>query len=712
MKKNGFKRHLVLSTAFVVCLVCVLNFVLYTIAYDRHSASIFKQISSNFHSSIASKQEEQADTLADILSHQLFNPVYHSNLSETYHLIETNLSQPFIEMINVVDGEGFIFHDGTFDIARFGELHPNQDIIKQVISSQETTKIHSGTQLIIVTPISESNIQLGVLYIELNSNHLINAITASDTSLEVLGKTNKQNMFRWQIVFTCLSLMIGIAMAYRIGSSFSTPINSIIKQLRHYKSSRITPIKSTGKYNEFNHLVNAFNNMQNSVSKHTRDIEHMAYHDRLTDLPNRNRFIQLLNDSIAVNTTESLAVLFIDLNNFKDVNDHYGRCIGDEVLIAVSQVICNSIESYQVEQQHQGSPYLASRIGVDEFIVAMPCKTATAIQSVADMLFLELSQPIEFERFKLTISASIGIVTYPEFGSDAELLCRQAELAMVEQKRKGKNTHTLYTHEMNSIAEERLYIEKELRSAMNDLAQFELWYQPKFAISTGAIVGAEALVRWKHPQRGYIWPDQFIPIAESSDIILTLGEYLISLATKQAAEWRPLFGDNFYIALNLSSRQLHRQNVVEIISQALIEEDLPASALHVEVTETLLMSDSERIQKILAQLSEMGVQVWLDDFGTGYSSLSYLQKYKFDGVKIDRSFISNLASEDDNSSLIEAILAMSSSLKMMNVAEGIETEYQLERLKELGCEYGQGYLISRPLPAADFVQFNHQYQSN
>ena len=179
---------------------------------------------------------------------------------------------------------------------------------------------------------------------------------------------------------------------------------------------------------------------------------------------------------------------------------------------------------------------------------------------------------------------------------------------------------------------------------------------------------------------------------------------LISLATTQIAEWRPLLGDDFYVALNLSSRQLHRQNVVEIISQALTKADLPPSALHVEVTETLLMSDSENIQKVLAQLSDMGVQVWLDDFGTGYSSLSYLQKYKFDGVKIDRAFISNLMPENDNTSLVEAILAMSSSLKMTNVAEGIETEYQLERLKEMGCQYGQGYLISRPLPASDFIQ--------
>ncbi len=654
------------------------------------------KITQSVEQTLQKKVEQQAVSLAQTLSQQTFNPLYHYNVSEALHLLQTNLSQPNVETIQIVDKEGLIFHDGTPDIVRYGLPNTHPDMIKQVLTTQSTVTKHDEGRFLVASPISEPGNPIGVLYLELNKHSLIAELKSSAEQIDTLGEQDSQRMRHWQIVFSAIGLVCGVAMAYSVANSFANPITQIIKQLQQTKSGRFKPIENSAPYKELNRLVDAFNEMQHSVTRHTDHIQHLAFHDQLTGLPNRLRFTQLLDEAIATEQHELLAVLFIDLDDFKFINDNYGHHIGDDVI----QHVCTRLR--RLAETTLSDSVILSRVGGDEFMLMVPYSRDTRITSIANAVLTTVTEPIEHERYKLACSASIGVACYPDFGNAADLLCRHAELAMFEQKQKGKNAYSIYTREMDKSIEERLYIERELRKAMDDLSQFELWYQPKFHTETRRIVGAEALVRWNHPTQGYIGPDKFIPVAESTDFILQLGEYLIRLAAKQAAEWRSQYDQGFYIALNLSPRQLHRQDLVGIFQQVLSEFHLPACAFHVEVTETLLLSDSERIKKVLAGIRDLGIKIWLDDFGTGYSSLSYLQEYQFDGVKIDRSFIFCLSPENNNTSLIEAILSIAKSMKMQSVAEGIETEHQCLLLEQLGCEYGQGYLISRPLPVKDF----------
>ncbi|WP_072036449.1 EAL domain-containing protein [Vibrio sinaloensis] len=696
MKNIGFKGHLMFSSACVVALVCALNFILYTVAYEQQSQQNLDKITQSVEQTLQKKVEQQAISLAQTLSQQTFNPLYHYNVSEALHLLQTNLSQPNVETIQIVDKEGLIFHDGTPDIVRYGLPNAHPDMIKQVLATQSTVTRHDEGRFLVASPISEPGNPIGVLYLELNKHNLIAELKNSAEQIDTLGEQDSQRMRHWQIVFSAIGLVCGVAMAYSVANSFANPITQIIKQLQQTKSGRFKPIENSAPYKELNRLVDAFNEMQHSVTRHTDHIQHLAFHDQLTGLPNRLRFTQLLDEAIATEQHELLAVLFIDLDDFKFINDNYGHHIGDDVI----QHVCTRLR--RLAETTLTDSVILSRVGGDEFMLMVPYSRDTRITSIANAVLTTVTEPIEHERYKLACSASIGVACYPDFGNSADLLCRHAELAMFEQKQKGKNAYSIYTREMDKSIEERLYIERELRKAMDDLSQFELWYQPKFHTETRRIVGAEALVRWNHPTQGYIGPDKFIPVAESTDFILQLGEYLIRLAAKQAAEWRSQYGRGFYIALNLSPRQLHRQDLVGIFQQVLSEFHLPACAFHVEVTETLLLSDSERIKKVLAGIRDLGIKIWLDDFGTGYSSLSYLQEYQFDGVKIDRSFIFCLSPENNNTSLIEAILSIAKSMKMQSVAEGIETEHQCLLLEQLGCEYGQGYLISRPLPVKEF----------
>ncbi|RTZ16794.1 EAL domain-containing protein [Vibrio aquaticus] len=704
MKKKGFKGHLIFATVCVVTLVCALNFVLYSAAYKSQSEQIYDKITKSVEASLQKKVEQQAIALSHILSQQAFNPLYHYNVSETLHLLQTNLSQPNVEVIQIIDQEGLIFHDGTPDIVSFGLPHKKPELIEQVLTTGGTIKRHEDNLLLVAAPIAEQDNFIGVVYLELNKHSLINEVNNSAQQLSTLGQLDSERMNRWQLLFSGVGLICGIAMAYSVASSFANPITQIIKQLKQTRDGRFEPIEQSAPYQELDSLVDAFNEMQHSVSKHNDHIQHMAFHDQLTGLPNRFRFIQLVDDHIAQNQDQLLALLFIDLDDFKFVNDNYGHHVGDDVIKQVCARL-NRLLDEPLLAPHKDK-VLLSRVGGDEFILMVPYTRDIRITAIADTVLKAIIEPLDLQRFKLSCNASLGIACYPDFGTDADTLCRNAELAMFEQKQKGKNAYSIYTREMDKAVEERLYIEQELRKAMDDLSQFELWYQPKFDIKSRSINGAEALVRWNHPTQGYIGPDKFIPVAESTDLILTLGEHLIHLAAKQASIWRQEYGQHFYIALNLSPRQLHRQNLSQLFKEVLATYELPGSSLHVEVTETLLLSDSAKIKTVLSDLRNLGLKVWLDDFGTGYSSLSYLQEYQFDGVKIDRSFIFCLSPENENTSLIEAILSIAESMGMNSVAEGIETEHQLALLNQLGCKLGQGYLISRPLPVEEFDKSN------
>ena len=422
---------------------------------------------------------------------------------------------------------------------------------------------------------------------------------------------------------------------------------------------------------------------------------HLAHHDFLTDLPNR----VLLNDRItqaialAKRRGTHLAVLFLDLDNFKHINDSLGHETGDKLLQSVALRLSACV---------RGSDTV-SRLGGDEFVVLVTeDKYAEDAALTADKILAALAAPHAIDKRELHVTTSIGISIYPTDGEDTETLIKNADTAMYHAKEKGRDNYQFFRHEMNVRAVERHVIESHLRHAL-ERQEFVLHYQPKVNLATGAITGAEALLRWMHPEWGVVLPERFVPIAEDCGLIVPIGRWVLREACAQARRWEDAGLKPASIAVNISALEFRRGDFVEGVRAILRETGLAPRCLQLEITESVLMHNAESSTAILQQLKDMGVQLAVDDFGTGYSSLSYLHLFPIDVLKIDGSFVQDIGSINGNGSIVSAVIAMGTSLKQRVIAEGVEKQGQLAFLKAQHCEEGQGYFFSRPLVAEEFA---------
>ncbi|GAB6193952.1 putative bifunctional diguanylate cyclase/phosphodiesterase [Desulfocastanea catecholica] len=425
-------------------------------------------------------------------------------------------------------------------------------------------------------------------------------------------------------------------------------------------------------------------------------MSHLAQHDFLTNLPNRI----LLNDRIeqaiimAKRNGTHLALLFLDLDNFKNINDSLGHAIGDRLLQSVAKTLCACV---------RGSDTV-SRQGGDEFVILLSTgKYGENAALTAMKVLTALTSPHSIAGHELNVTSSIGISIYPEDGPDAETLIKNADTAMYHAKGTGRNNYQFFTKAMNVRAVERQKIETYLRRAIMR-REFVLHYQPKVALASGEITGSEALLRWNHPNSGEMLPDRFISIAEESGLIIPIGQWVLREACAQTKRWQVAGLKPVSVAINISVLELRYKGFVEGVQAVLQETGLSPSCLHLEITESVLMYDDESSSEILQRLKKLGVQLAVDDFGTGYSSLSYLIQFPIDVLKIDRSLVQDIGSTNGKGVVAGAVIAMGASLGKRVVAEGVENKEQLEFLKALNCEEGQGFLFSQPLTAEKFTR--------
>lgn len=433
----------------------------------------------------------------------------------------------------------------------------------------------------------------------------------------------------------------------------------------------------------------------NITERKTREdeIRFLAYHDALTALPNRlllaERVAQALEQARA--NQHRAALMFLDLDRFQDINDTLGHDVGDQLLKCVAQRLRSVLDDR----------YTLARQGGDEFIVLLPeIADEPAALAIGQQLLAALRQPFQEMGHEFLISASIGLSLYPDHGLDASTLLRNADTAMYEAKAAGGNALHTYTSPMNQRLQSRVSMELRLRHAL-EKGELALYYQPQIEIASGRLVGAEALLRWQVDGE-FIAPDQFIPVAEASGLIIPIGEWVIAEAMAQAAAWRQRFGQAPRIAINLSPRQFAGHQLARCVLDNLARWQLPTDAIELEITESVLLNPEGDSIDELRSLHAQGMRLSLDDFGTGYSSLSYLQRLPIDVLKIDRSFITPLGGEQANA-IVRAIIAMAHSLNLSVVAEGVETEQQLSILRMLGCDIAQGYLYSKPVPTETFM---------
>jgi diguanylate cyclase (GGDEF)-like protein len=425
-------------------------------------------------------------------------------------------------------------------------------------------------------------------------------------------------------------------------------------------------------------------------------IRHMAHHDELTGLPNRallhDRLAQALGQ--AQRTGRPLALLFLDLDGFKYINDSLGHEIGDRLLRSVAARLQSSVVR---------SGDTVARLGGDEFVVMLvDLQRAEDAAAVAQQVVQTLSRPLRADGRTLHVTASVGVATFPADGDSAELLLKHADAAMYRAKAHGRNGVQCYTRDMGLQAHQRVELQSALRLAVEQ-GQFELHYQPQCEPHSGRIVAVEALIRWPHPVLGLVSPDRFIPLAEETGLIAPIGRWVLRTACRQLQAWHAAGHTRLVMAVNLSARQFLTQDIPELVREALEEHALPARALELELTETALMHNADAVRATLQALKDLGVVLSLDDFGTGYSSLNHLRRFPIDAIKIDKSFTAEMATSDDTTAIVRAIVAMARSLGVQTVAEGVENEAQMRFLAALQCDRVQGYHLGRPQPAAELT---------
>nr|WP_315413243.1 EAL domain-containing protein [uncultured Pseudomonas sp.] len=434
--------------------------------------------------------------------------------------------------------------------------------------------------------------------------------------------------------------------------------------------------------------------LADSLTLANQELTHLALHDMLTGLPNRTLLADRIQQAMQAVKEQGgcFALMFIDLDGFKPVNDAFGHHMGDQLLREVGLRLREDLRSQDT----------LARIGGDEFVLLVQLTQPDDALGLAERQVVLINRAFQVAEHELKISASVGIAMFPGNGNSPQELLMNADAAMYHAKGMGKNGYSFFDVSMNTNARKQLQLLQDLRNAVEQ-QQFRLYYQPKFDAVSGIPVGAEALLRWEHPQQGLLLPATFIELAEKTGLIIPIGEWVLDEACRQMSLWYAQGYEDWRIAVNLSALQFCHAGLVKSVATALARHQLPANSLTLEITETTAMSDADASMTVLQQLSEMGVDLSIDDFGTGYSSLMYLKRLPANELKIDRGFVRDLEHDSDDAAIVSAIVALGQALGLRIVAEGVETGVQQNFLTRLGCNSLQGYLLGHPLPADSFM---------
>ena len=427
-----------------------------------------------------------------------------------------------------------------------------------------------------------------------------------------------------------------------------------------------------------------------------RKIQHLAYHDSLTGLPNRMLFMDRIDQAIsrAHREQEQFALLFIDIDHFKVINDSMGHAAGDQLLNIISQRLCEMLRKSDT----------VARLGGDEFTVIIEgLEDAEHVINVTKNILSSLDVPVDVNGREVHVGGSIGIAVYPQDGENFGSLLKNADTAMYKAKEQGRNTFQFYASEMSHKAIHRLELENQLRAGLRK-KEFVVHYQPKVNLLNNTITGVEALVRWNHPERGFIAPGDFLPLAEELGLITQLDEWVMKTACVQFQKWKATGLSLENLSVNVSARHFKEGGLTDYCKSILDETQIAAENLEIELTESALVDNYDSAKKVLNEIHHMGIRIALDDFGTGYASMSYLKEFPFDTVKIDRSFVKDLPDDHEDAAIAKAMIQLSQALKLSTVAEGIEKDTQKIYLKDQECDYGQGYLWSKPVNAEEFEQ--------
>ena len=656
------------------------------------------------HTTVSDGLRRRGEALAMQLAESLVNPLYFFDLDAIGAITRSAQRQPDVAYVLVYDNDGAVLHDGSGDIPTYGQVMRDPMAYEAITGTglhiQRSPKLVDVSTPILVGDQRLGGVRVGFSLASVQAGDL-RAGESLRAELADLGRRHRG----WIIALLGLLLVSGVALVLLMQRTLVKPIRRLAEAAREIEEGNFAvELPSSERADEVGDLVRAFGRMGESIARHDRDIRRMAYTDALTGLANRLAFRESLDYRLMTlsGVGRQLALLFCDIDDFKRVNDTLGHDAGDEVLLQFTARIRETVERI-------GDDALLARFGGDEFVILLQGSDGHAddVRSLAtrlaETLVAELSRPIVVRDRQVFLGISIGLTLFPEDAVGAAMLMKNGDIAMYQAKVAGKNCYRFYSRAMDQAVERRVHMEQELRGAW-DRGELSVAYQPIYRLTDGRMVGAEALLRWQHPEHGTIAPSVFIDVAEQSGLIETLGPLVLRTACADAVRWRDDFQapDGMFVSVNVSPRQLRSGDLPDAVAEVLRETGLAAAHLHLELTETAVIGDEVHASGLLSRLRATGVKVWLDDFGTGFSGLSHLRRVPVDGVKIDRSFIADVLRDPDDLALTSAIIAMAHSLGITVVAEGVEKEGQYTILRERGCDLAQGYWLGHPVNTQDF----------
>ncbi|MGB3393840.1 MAG: EAL domain-containing protein [Stenotrophomonas sp.] len=645
---------------------------------------------------------EQGTALATSLAEALVNPLYFSDLDAIGALVRSTASQNAVSYVLVHETDGRLVHDGSIEVAGYGRQM--QDPLAAGAVTATALQVQESSMVLEVdVPIRIGDQRIGGLRVGMD---LVPVRAQQAETMAMLerdaGKANRRQLLWLGLVMLALVGLVSLLALY-VQRTLVRPVRWLGDATRRIEDGdyQVQP-QETRRRDEIGELLRSFGRMGESIARHDREVRQMAYTDALTGLTNRLAFREALDHELlgARTSGRGLALLFIDIDEFKRVNDTLGHEAGDEALLQFAQRIATLVE------QNGGSDALLARFGGDEFVILIG-SDAGKVEGVATVLAKrlvdELSLPLQVQGREIFLGSSIGITLFPEDATDATGLLKNGDIAMYQAKLAGKNCFRYYSRALDHAVERRLHMEQELRGAW-ERGELRLVYQPIFRTHDRVLAGVEVLLRWQHPELGSVPPSMFIDIAEQSGLIQVLGPKVLRAACLQAQQWpRNPEGEELFVSVNVSPRQLRSGDLAAAVEDCLRESGLDAMRLHLELTETAVIGDEMMAASLLEKLHRTGVKVWLDDFGTGFSGLSHLRQVPVDGVKIDKSFVSDLQRDADDLALTTAIIAMAHALGITVVAEGIEQQAQFDLLKQRDCDLVQGYWLAKPLSSDELV---------
>ncbi|REL25873.1 EAL domain-containing protein [Thalassotalea euphylliae] len=674
-------------------------------------------------SELASQQLHQVSesTLGDALMEQLnkkgkdtaiymaetlTNALYSYDLEDINQLITAITKQHDIIYAYVYDEQDKLLHDGSALIDSYGELIPTSISTGLAKAPHSVLVIERTNQLQFARNVFIGEEKIGGVVIVFSLDGIRTDISQLNQSMaEIDSSRLRANIYSIASVAIILTVFGSLA-AWKITRRLVMPITQLSQYATYIGDGNYDfNIEISDNQDEITELAVSFNQMKDNLKTSSEQIYQLAYQDALTKLPNRRLFKEKLEAAIHQEQAK-FAVLFIDIDNFKHVNDNLGHDVGDALLVEVAERLKQSVrcsddiftaEESELSELPQSHAIIA-RIGGDEFtVILLDIDDPELISPITQRIIKNICQPYVINGQKAFVGASIGVATYPQDGTTASSLMKNADIAMYHAKFNGKNQCQFYSSDINQAIRNELAIENDIASALEE-EQFLLHYQPKIDLQRGGLCSVEALIRWHHPERGRVSPAEFIPVAENTGLILPMGEWIIETACRQLKDWQSTQANQVAIAINISAIQFKQAELDDVILSMLDKYQLPYHLLEIEVTETVVIENEEEAIRILTRLSQAGIHIWIDDFGTGYSSLGYLRKLPIYGVKIDYSFIRDIDKNEGAQKLCQAIIAMANSLNLKVVAEGIEQISQESIVKRLHCDYAQGFLYGKAQP--------------